>query len=154
VADVGLSTGVKVADRLSLGATIAWRKVRLTYDNQNTIIGEATFHDQANAPEHSDSAVVFNAAVLYNPNAPVSAGLVFKGGGHFAVPYGVDFEGSINGPVACPRAGVCEAGDLQIPDTWGAGLGYRPSSNWLFAADAALVRYSQLSPTIFRAIPF
>jgi long-subunit fatty acid transport protein len=79
---------------------------------------------------------------------------VFKRGGRFEIPYVVDFEGSLDGPVSCPRAGVCEAGEVRIPDTWGFGVGYRPSGRWLLSADASLVRYSQLSATIFRAIPF
>jgi hypothetical protein len=153
VADLGLSAGVKVGGRLSLGATLARRKVRLRYFNENTITGDETFRDRASADE-SDGSVVFNAGVLVNPNGRLSVGAVYKRGGRFHVPYVVDYDGSLGGPVACPRAGACEAGAIQIPDTWGVGAGFRPSNDWLVAGDIALVRYSQLSGTIFRAIPF
>jgi hypothetical protein len=153
VADLGLSGAVKLGDRVSVGATVAWRKVRLTYLNENLITGDRPFRDRAAADE-SDGAVVFNSGVLVNPNGRVSVGAVFKRGGAFHLPYVVDFEGSIAGPVSCPRADVCAAGTIQIPDTWGLGAAFRPSGQWLLASDVALVRYSQLSDTIFRAIPF
>jgi long-subunit fatty acid transport protein len=153
VADLGLSAGAKVGDRVSVGATLARRSVRLTYLNQNTITGDVSFTDRA-AADKSDQALVFNAGVLVNPNGRLSVGAVYKRGGRFAIPYEVDYEDSPKGPVSCPLSNVCEAGAFSIPDTWGLGAGFRPSSDWLFAADFELVRYSQLSGTIFRAIPF
>jgi long-subunit fatty acid transport protein len=153
VADLGLSGAVKLGDHVSLGATVARRKVRLTYLNENLITGDRPFRDRASA-EASDDAVVFNSGVLVNPNGRVSVGAVYKRGGAFHIPYVVDFEGSIPGPVSCPRPDVCPAGAIQIPDTWGLGAALRPSGQWLLASDVALVRYSQLSDTIFRAIPF
>jgi long-subunit fatty acid transport protein len=153
VADLGLSGAVKLGGRVSLGATIARRKVRLNYLNENLITGDRPFRDHASA-DASDDAVVFNSGVLLNPNGRVSVGAVYKRGGAFHLPYVVDFEGSIPGPVSCPRPDVCTAGAIQIPDTWGLGAALRPSGQWLLATDVALVRYSQLSDTIFRAIPF
>jgi long-chain fatty acid transport protein len=153
VADLGLSGAVKLGGRVSLGATIARRKVRLNYLNENLITGDRPFRDHASA-DASDDAVVFNSGVLLNPNGRVSVGVVYKRGGAFHLPYVVDFEGSIPGPVSCPRPDVCTAGAIQIPDTWGLGAALRPSGQWLLATDVALVRYSQLSDTIFRAIPF
>lgn len=153
VQDLGLSGAVRVGDHFSLGATIAQRKARLTYLNENAIEGDMLLQDRA-AADGSDTSVVFNAGALVNPNGRVSFGAVYKRGGRFALPYVVAYDGAPNGPVTCPRQGVCEAGPLQVPDTWGAGLAFRPSGAWLLATDVALVRYSQLSPTIFRGIPF
>jgi long-chain fatty acid transport protein len=155
VADLGLSGAVTVRGRVSLGATLAQRKTSLGYFNENTIIGDRnrTLTDQASAAQ-SDHAIVFNAGALVNPNGRLSVGAVFKRGGRFHIPYVVDFEGAPAGAVSCPRPGVCDAGALQIPDTWGLGVALRPSGSWLLASDIALVRYSQLSATIFRAIPF
>ncbi len=153
VADLGLSGAVTISGRLSVGATVARRRASLTYLDQNTIVGDLTFTDRASADE-SDHAFVFNAGLLVNPNGRLSVGSVFKRGGRFHIPYVVDYEGAPAGPVSCPRPAVCGAGPIQIPDTWGLGAAFRPSGAWLFASDVALVRYSQLSGTIFRAIPF
>jgi long-subunit fatty acid transport protein len=153
VADVGLSGAARLGGRVSLGATVAYRKVRLGYFNQNTITKDQAFTDRASADE-SDGSVVFNAGVLVNPNGRVSVGAVYKRGGRFDLPYVVDYDGAPAGPITCPRAATCDAGAIQIPDTWGLGAGFRPSNEWLIAGDVALVRYSQLSTTIFRAIPF
>jgi long-subunit fatty acid transport protein len=151
VSDLGLSGGVRVASKLSLGLTMARRKMQLGYRNGNTI--NAAFSDRASA-DGSDHDIVFSAGVLANPNGRLSAGFVYKRGGSFRIPYLVDFEGSVSGPVSCPRVAICEAGAIRIPDTWGAGAGFRPTDQWLFSADASLIKYSQLSTTIFRAIPF
>jgi hypothetical protein len=153
LSDVGLSAAAKLGSRVSIGGTVGLRRLRLTYLNENTIQGDLSFSDRA-AADDSDAAVVFSVGVLANPNGRFSAGAVYKRGGSFELPYVVDFEGSIDGQVSCPSAGKCTAGPLQIPDTWGFGLGFRPTGEWLIAADASLVRYSQLSPTLFRGIPF
>jgi len=153
LSDVGLSGAVRVGDKLSLGATVGRRKMRLAYLAENTITGDLSFFDSASA-DASDTATVFSAGALVNPAGRLSGGLVFKRGGSFAIPYVVNFEGAINGPVSCPRAATCEAGAIQIPDTWGVGFGFRPTNNWLFSADASLIRYSQLSTTVFRRVPF
>ena len=153
LSDLGLSGAVRVGDKLSLGATVGRRKMRLAYLAENTITGDLSFFDSASA-DASDTATVFSAGALVNPAGRLSGGLVFKRGGSFAIPYVVNFEGAINGPVSCPRAATCEAGAIQIPDTWGVGFGFRPTNNWLFSADASLIRYSQLSTTVFRRVPF
>lgn len=153
LSDVGVSGAVKVGSRVSVGATAALRRLRLDYLNENTILGDESFSDRA-AADASDQTVVFSAGVLVNPNGRLSAGAVFKRGGRFEIPYDVDFEGSLGGPVSCPTTGLCAGGPVAIPDTWGVGFGFRPSGEWLIAADASLVRYSQLSRTLFRGIPF
>jgi hypothetical protein len=153
VEDLGLSAGLKLGRRLSVGATVARRRLKLTY-LENTLVSSRGFTDEASATEQTDDGIVFNAGVLLNPNGRVSLGLVFKRGGEFEIPYVVDYDGSLRGPISCPLPGTCTGGALRIPDTWGIGVGFRPSSRWLFAADAALVRYSQLSPTVFRFIPY
>jgi long-subunit fatty acid transport protein len=152
LSDLGVSGAVK-RGRVSLGATLGLRRLKLDYLNENTITGDASFSDRA-AADDSDQAVVFSVGVLVNPNGRFSAGAVYKHGGSFELPYTVDFEGSLGGPVDCPAQGLCPAGPLTIPDTWGAGIGFRPTGEWLIAADASLVRYSQLSTTLFRGIPF
>lgn len=151
LSDLGLSGAVRVGERLSLGMTVARRRMRLGYLNENTI--NRLFSDRASA-DASDQDVVFSAGALVNPAGRLSAGIVYKRGGSFAIPYLVDFDGSIAGPVSCPRAAACEAGAIRIPDTWGVGAGLRPTDRWLFSADASLIRYSQLSGTLFRGIPF
>ena len=154
VADFGLSGALKLGTRLSIGATIARRRLSLTYFNENTIIGAGAFTDQASSDQQSDDETVFNAGLLFNPNGKFSLGLVFKRGGEFQLPYVVNYEDSPRGPVSCPQPDLCTSGALHIPDTWAVGAGFRPSTRWLFAVDASLLRYSQLSPTIFRSIPF
>jgi long-subunit fatty acid transport protein len=153
LSDVGLSGAVKLGSHVSVGATAGLRRLRLDYLNENTIVGDASFSDRA-AAGASDDALVFSLGLLVNPNGRFSAGAVYKRGGRFEVPYDVDFEGSLEGPVACPTATLCDAGPLAIPDTYGVGFGFRPGGVWLIAADASLVRYSQLSTTLFRGIPF
>lgn len=153
LSDVGVSGAVKLGSKVSLGATAGLRKLRLDYLNENTITGDASFSDRAAASD-SDQQLVYSVGLLVNPNGRVSVGAVYKRGGRFELPYTVDFEGSLNGPVDCPTQGLCSAGPIAIPDTWGAGIGFRPTGEWLIAADASLVRYSQLSGTLFRGIPF
>jgi long-chain fatty acid transport protein len=153
LSDVGLSGAVNLGHRVSVGGTLGVRRLKLTYLNENTIAGDFSFNDRASS-EGTDDTLVFSLGVLANPNGRFSAGAVYKRGGRFELPYTVDFDGSLDGPVSCPSSGVCAAGALEIPDTWGIGAGFRPSGKWLIAADASLVRYSQLSPTLFRGIPF
>lgn len=154
VEDLGFSGALKLGKRLSIGATLARRRLSFTYLNTN-VIGALDLTDQASADQQSDDQLVFNSGLLINPNGKLSLGFVFKKGGEFQIPYVVDYEDSLRGPAACPQPDpFCTAGAIHIPDTWAAGAGFRPSARWLFAIDAALLRYSQLSPTVFRSIPY
>ena len=152
VADVGLSAAMRVGGDVAIGATLIARSARMDYANENRV-GAAGFEDQATASD-SDSAVVFNAGILVNPTGTVSVGAVYKRGGRFEVPYVVDFEGAPAGPVACPgRRRACRArsasrtrGARESGSGRAAPGSSPPTSRW--------VRYSQLSGTIFRAIPF
>jgi long-chain fatty acid transport protein len=153
LAEIGVGAAARVGSHLSVGGSLARRRLQLGYANRNTFATRPVFHDVAEADD-ADAGLAFNLGVLVNPSGTWSAGAVWKRGGRFHLPYTVDFEGAPGGPVRCADGGECAAAEVPIPDVWGAGGAFRPSGKWLVSVDLSLLRYSQLSATPLRRIPF
>lgn len=154
--DVALAGAVKVGRRLAVGISGGVRRVSLSlYGSEDYSDSDGdSYSDSVFTEDASDQKFYFNVGILANPNGKLSGGLVFKKGGEFEFEY---FAGSDNRGPTFGILGVLEAqgtAKLNVPDSFGLGLSYRPGSQWLISADAVRVKYSQLGGTNFRLSPF
>lgn len=151
--DIGVSGAARFGN-VSVGASIVQRKMNLAFfsdlSGPDFYDFSFVFDEEGNAEE--DTTVAFNAGVLVNPNGKLSVGAVYKRGGEFDFPYGVfvDFAGLFD---AFCDGSDCPTARVTIPDSFGVGIGYRPSDTVLIAADATFVQYSKLGDTILRRTP-
>jgi long-subunit fatty acid transport protein len=164
VEDFSVAGGFKLGDKVSVGVAVGQRKLTFRdYSNFEELFTEdfgplLTVAEFGAFAEDSDDQVYWSAGVLVNPNGRVSVGAVYKKGGEFTLPYTSEAALPIFG-IDTITTDVDEndqplTGTLQIPDSFGFGVGFRPTPNWLLSADVAFVKFSQLGETDFRISAF
>jgi long-chain fatty acid transport protein len=88
----------------------------------------------------NDSAVGFNAGLIYKPSEHWSLGAVYRRGPSFDVQAARYFVRADRSSLLFKSA----TSPLHIPDVFGAGLSMRPFAGFVVAVDIDHVRYSQL----------
>lgn len=160
----------RLRDDLSVGATISWQRFRLRslterFDRREqptgdplvdgltgAFFGPADFlpDNQLNVQtlEGRDEDFAGSVGVLWRPLTALSVGAVYRRGGDFG------FEARyVHGPRAASRGqvpGTVEPtvggnGVFHAPDSFGAGVAWRPRDDLVVALDWDRVKYSSLS---------
>ncbi len=163
----GLSGAFRVNDMLSIGASVKYARLDLTYAAQSALLD---FRDQENgslanaatitdlqslttAAAGDDSDITWNVGLLLNPNGKVSAGLVYKEGGSFKFDTALRFvsQFNCNGAAGCTGNPVDVSRDfgfgktrVDLPDVLSLGIAARPSDTWLLSLQFDRIDYSDL----------
>lgn len=164
VDDIGGSVAVKLGPRAAIGLSVASRRVHLSYFMEQSLSGSrVSATDELIVGAGADGTltpveahdIVLNAGLLLNPNGRLSGGFTYKSGGDFSFPYEVTVAGFSPEKLACPNTSEnpCGAASLRLPDTFAAGLAFRPNGRWLFSVDLNYIRYSRYGESSLRGAP-
>jgi long-chain fatty acid transport protein len=142
--NVGLSAAVELGSRLSLGGSLRLSQVKLDSVQRATLPDFGFLTRIQGVVDDTRDEVTFNAGLLFHPASKVSLGAVYKKGGSFefqqtdSITEVADVETELFRDVRDVR--------VTIPDTYGAGVAFRPTDRWVIAADVVRVLYSDSDP--------
>jgi long-subunit fatty acid transport protein len=149
IVNYGFSTGVRVNDRLAVGAGISIYTLKLDssfrrFATTGDQFGPANLDVEAFRTEHvgDDAAVAFSTGVLLNVTDDIRIGAVYRGGPGFDVEYRemvTDAARPATRILANERFGT-----MTVPDTFSTGAMFRPRENLMIAIDYTYVDYDAL----------
>ena len=142
--NLGLSAAVEVGSRLSLGGSLRLSRVKLDSVQRATLPDFGFLTRIQGTVGDTRDQVTFNAGLLFHPASKLSLGAVYKKGGDFPFQQ-VD---SISEVTDVDTEVFRDVRDVRvtIPDTYGAGLAFRPTDRWVIAADVVRILYSDSDP--------
>lgn len=156
ITGTGITLAVRAAERLKLGVSAQVSR----FDIQSRgLVYAARFGQKYAAADWSvqnleiagvrmgkDAGFSFNAGALLDVSAEVTIGATFRQGEEFKY-----LSQSVAG-----RANVVDAGTMflnvsdtsfRVPDTWAAGVAYKPSNSWRIGFEYDRIQYRQLLDT-------
>jgi long-subunit fatty acid transport protein len=153
IADYGFAGSWHAGSKVLLGGSLNY--YRFDFDTLTRRYGVDANHDGVDSPlelltvtdfsngalrgfssQHgNDGAFGFNVGILWQPVDRWSLGMVYRRGPEF------DYQYSTTNVGGAP--GLERTTTFKVPDTWGIGLGYRPSDAWRISFDFSRVMYSQ-----------
>lgn len=153
------SAAVEIGSFFSIGASVRYSRFDLDLTNQFSLWvenpsdpDESAFVSLDQEFAGSDDQVTFNAGVLIDPGGRWSLGLAYEQGGDFVVdrstfvratfPFFPDPTTGRTPFVRDLEPPVLGETRFTVPDSYGVGVAYRPSSNWVLGIDAIRVLYS------------
>ena len=89
--------------------------------------------------DDSGTEMTGNIGVLFNAGGSVSAGLVYKQGADFTVAGTDTFFDRL---FLDENFDTATEGTFSIPNSFAAGIAYRPTENWLVGLDTVWIEYS------------
>jgi len=155
------SGAAKITEKISVGGTVAVGMLNIQSSVNNAFIDVAgTFLTQApNTPvtfydttiNDRDTDVAFNLGVLWRPHSTLSFGAVYRGGLKFEVDESFTNEGFL-APVFGFAPGTTVSGAIgtpspttfNTPDSYGAGVAWRPTGPLTISLDWVHIKYSDL----------
>jgi long-chain fatty acid transport protein len=154
---LGGSLAYNVTNNLRLGVTVAANRLNADSDvtRNRTIYGPAFFqgnpNDLAMSPELVSQSSIHDAqtalsgavGAFYHVNDMVNLGFSYGKSPRFETSEDLRYAGSNNQLVSVP--GYPKPVSINVPDHFGLGVGIRPTSRLLVAADAVRTNYSSLS---------
>lgn len=98
------------------------------------------------AIDDEDNDVTFSLGVLIKPMDQFSVGLVYRQGADYEFEQEVTdgLSSFIPGTPLLSRPSTTFTHEMNLPDSFGLGLKWRPGENWTVAADVVRVTYSDL----------
>ena len=144
---LGVSGAVKLGRFVSFGASLQYSQATVRLTNRQSgiaavIDGIPYYSTLEESIRDADKDLTFNAGLLVNQGGKLSLGLVYKRGGDFRL----DANQTITVETLEPRLSICLesplSAEFNVPDAYGIGLAYRPSSSWIFGLDLISVTYS------------
>lgn len=150
VVNYGVSGAWKVSDRVSLGAGLSWYDFDIHTTDTRFVLDDAGLPTSQVANQQvqrgSDSGFGMNLGALFQLTDRWSLGLVYRHVPEFDYRatgmVGPDFDAELLPPVIVSNA------KFNVPDSFGAGLSFRPSDTLVLNLDLNYVRYSELSDSM------
>jgi len=144
VENAGLSAAIELGSRVSVGGSLRVSQVKLDSVQRATLPDFGFLTRIQGVVEDTQTEVTFNAGLLFKPVSKVSLGVVYKKGGDF----GFQQTDSISLVADETSEQFRDTRDVRvtIPDTYGAGLAFRPTDRWVIAADVVRILYSDSDP--------
>ncbi len=142
--EAGVAAGVQVRNRVRLGASLAWSRLRL--DGQRT--GPASGGETVLASVHGDDAHL---------RATLGVLVILIGGNARALPsvrLGVSYQPGFDWSAQMtpgPDASTAPV-DVRRPTVITAGLAWRGSDRWTFLAQGDAIRYGEVVDTLERNV--
>jgi long-chain fatty acid transport protein len=144
VENAGLSAAVELGSKVSVGGSLRLSRVGLDSVQRATLPDFGFLTRIQGVVDDTQTEVTFNAGLLFKPISKVSLGAVYKKGGDF------DFQqtDSISLVAEEVEEQFRDTRDVRvtIPDTYGAGLAFRPTDRWVIGADLVRILYSDSDP--------
>ncbi len=150
----GLSGAVRIGSFVSIGASLRYSRLELEMSNRFVgfpleVFEEPTALLRDELVDDTAEELTFNVGLLVNPSGRFSFGLVYKQGAEFGLDAS-QFLVIANSAAALVLNDRSSANsNFAIPDVWGAGIAYRPSSRWVIGLDVVRVTYSDIQATRF-----
>jgi long-chain fatty acid transport protein len=158
VTNYGVGAAFQLLKNFSVAISPKWstmdmnsHSARFRAEYEDEIISPTVFSDDTwvaneSVIDDSDDGFSVNAGIKWEPHKNLSIGLVYRSGSEFRVkekhgrgviPQGLDPEINPN------FADVAEF-TLNVPDSFGAGLAFRPNDVLTFSLDIAYIKYEDL----------
>ena len=142
--NTGISAAVQLGRGMSVGGSL--RFTRLSYAT-STIVDFVAAPGNTSDPgfgfrtdlDDSGTEMTGNIGVLFNAGGSVSAGLVYKQGADFTVAGTDTFFDRL---FLDENFDTATEGTFSIPNSFAAGIAYRPTENWLVGLDTVWIEYS------------
>ncbi len=135
------STGVKLSESFSLGATVRYSQLDWNAFTENAFVlpdfGNQELIGSQTSIDDSDSAVGFNVGGIWK-SRHASFGLVYKKNPRFEV---TEQEEGILIPADRPSEFT---NVLNVPDTFGGGVAIKPNDTITVSADVTYIQFSDL----------
>jgi len=160
LAAYNVTGAIKITDKLSFGATVAMGVLNMKAGVANyftdpgfisdpNIVQNPTFLLYQTAIDDTDTDVTFNAGVHWQPFEKVSFGAVYRGGMEFEVDEAILNEQVLASPYIFGRTlssitGTPLTTTFNTPETYGAGVAWRPIDRLTVSADWVHIHYSDL----------
>jgi long-chain fatty acid transport protein len=157
--NIGASGAVRLGSRLSVGGSIRQTRLNVQYGTFTifTTCIPVPGSDPPQCPidqsirvertiDDSDSKVTFNGGILLDLPNRFSVGFVYKQGAQFDVSSTDVFAQNTHDTPPFSRTSSTPQ-PFKIPDSFGAGIKYRPNDQWVLLADVVHITYSDLFTT-------
>jgi long-chain fatty acid transport protein len=144
VENAGLSAAVELGSSVSVGGSLRVSRVKLTSVQRATLPDFGFLTRIQGVVDDTQTEVTFNAGVLYRPISQLTLGAVYKKGGDFGFQQ-IDSISTVAEEVEEQFRDIRDV-RVTIPDTYGAGLAFRPNDRWVIAADVVRILYSDSDP--------
>lgn len=149
---------VQIIPELSIGATLnIWDNLvgsswKSSYTSSGSgSLGGMTFNETISSNKKNDfSGVNANLGVMYSPSAQITIGAVYK----FAFDADLDKKGSSTISKTFPALPAFnttttslndEKKKMKMPASYGLGVSYKPTDNWVFALDGYYTDWSRFT---------
>jgi len=149
VAQYNAAIALSLHRRFSIGLTavlgtadVIGRADNLFRDNAGVLFQQPTL-DYATRIDDSAADFAFNAGLLWRPADWVSIGAVYREGLRFELEQTV-LDLGVRAGQAQEIAGERFTNVLHLPDSYGAGISFRPAESWTILLDLVEVQYSDL----------
>jgi len=143
---------VKVTEKISFGATVAMGILNIQSGVNNFLTDTDPNSPNFSIPQtiyttsinDTDTDVAFNVGVHWRPFSKISFGAVYRGGMQFSVAEILGNDGFFGGGFASSVGGSPLSTSFNTPDSWGAGVSWRPLAALTVSGDWVHIKYSDL----------
>ena len=139
IVNYGFSTGIRVTDRIAVGAGLSVYRLRLDsvfqrFSTAGDIFAAPNFSNELFRITQTgeDTGIAFNGGIQVSLRPNLRIGAVYRGGPGFDV----DLSETVSD--------VQRSGTMEVPDTFSTGVMFRPRDNVTLAFDYTFVDYDAL----------
>jgi long-chain fatty acid transport protein len=150
IENFGASAAFKFGKSLSVGASLRGtrvsREMSFAYSWAPLVVPgtKVTFSDGASG---SPTEVSFGVGMLINPNGRVSVGANYSYGPTVDIgrTYSIQRSGIlVDSEHPAQESGTDVPSPFNVPDTFGAGIAFRPTDRWVVSAEVLGIKYTDL----------
>ena len=146
-----LSGAVKLLDKLSLGATATFGFIDMRAGVSNVFTNTDPNDPVYNIPQtlydtsidDTDTDVSFNVGLHWRPFNKISFGAVYRGGLRFELEEKIFNDGFFGGGISAGMGSPLST-TLNTPDSYGAGVSYRPLNALTLSLDWVHIMYTDI----------